>query len=153
MRACGSTLAWPVPLLGLGLLACAHTSDTVSPYRDDPIAAQQLADRAGSLCIQRTGQSPPKPFVTDGCSAFADGDWAECCVQHDVEYWCGGSSEERERADERLEQCVAQLGHAWLSRWMYLGVRVGGPGLMPLPWRWGFGWEFPDDGDPSRRSR
>lgn len=152
-RARGSLPASPVLLLALGLWACAHTADTVPPYRDDPVAAQQLADRARSSCVERTGQVPPKPFVTDGCSAFTDGDWLECCVQHDVVYWCGGSSEGRKQADERLEQCVADLGHVSLASLMYSGVRAGGVSWMPLPWRWGFGWDFPDDGDPGARSR
>jgi hypothetical protein len=47
-----------------------------------------------------------------------------------------------------LEQCVADVGHPWLARLMYLGVRAGAPAWIPLPWRWGFGWDFPYDGDP-----
>jgi hypothetical protein len=42
---------------------------------------------------------------------------------------------------------VADLGHPCLARLMYLGVRVGAPAWVPLPWRWGFGWDFPYDGD------
>jgi hypothetical protein len=86
--------------------------------------------------------------VTDGCSAFANDGWVECCVEHGAVYWCGGTAEERRQADRRLSQCVADLGHPCRARLMYLGVRAGGPAWIPLPWRWGFGWHFPYAGDP-----
>jgi hypothetical protein len=133
-------------LIGVALWGCAHTTHTVPPYRNDGLAAEELVDRARSSCLERTSQLPPRPFVTDGCSAFADAGWVECCVEHDAVYWCGGTAEGRRRADRRLEQCVAELGHPFLARLMYLGVRAGGPAWIPVPWRWGFGWDFPDDG-------
>jgi hypothetical protein len=120
----------------------------VPPYREDALAAQALADRARFSCLERTSQIPPRPFVTDGCSAFANRGWVGCCVEHDAVYWCGGPSEGRSQADRRLEQCVADLGHPFLARLMFLGVRAGGAAWMPLPWRWGFGWDFPYNGDP-----
>jgi hypothetical protein len=135
-------------VIGVALGGCVHTSHTVSPYRDDARAAQELVDRARSPCLERTSQLPPRAFATDGCSAFADDGWVECCVAHDAVYWCGGTAEERRQADRRLEQCVADLGHPRLARLMYLGVRAGGASWIPLPWRWGFGWDFPYDGDP-----
>jgi hypothetical protein len=137
-------------LIGLALRGCAHTAHTVAPYRDDARAAQELGDRALCSCAQRTSQLPPRRFVTDACSAFANDGW-ECCVEHDATYWCGGTSEERRQANRRLEQCVAELGHPSLARLMYLGVRAGGASWIPLPWRWGFGWDFPYDGDPEER--
>lgn len=136
------------PVLGLALWGCAHTAHTVAPYRDDAHAAQELEERASSSCLQRTSQRPPRTFVTDGCSAFVNDGWVECCVEHDAAYWCGGTAEGRRQADRRLEQCVADLGHPCLARLMYPGVRVGAPAWTPLPWRWGFGWDFPYDGDP-----
>ena len=135
-------------LIGVALWGCAHTAHTVAPYRDDAHAAQALEDRARSSCLERTSQLPPRTFVTDGCSAFANDGWVECCVEHDALYWCGGTAEGRRQADRRLEQCVADLGHPCLARLMYLGVRAGAPAWVPLPWRWGFGWDFPYDGDP-----
>lgn len=135
-------------LLGVALWGCAHAAHTVAPYRDDADAARELAERARSTCLARTHRLPPRTFVTDGCSAFADDGWVECCVEHDAVYWCGGTAEGRRHADRRLEQCVAELGHPRLARLIYLGVRAGGATWLPLPWRWGFGWEFPYDGDP-----
>ena len=78
-------------LIGVALWGCAHTAHTGAPYRDDAHAAQALTDRARSSCLQRTSQLPPRTFVTDGCSAFANDGWVECCVEHDAVYWCGGT--------------------------------------------------------------
>jgi hypothetical protein len=136
------------------LWGCAHTSHTVAPYRDDPVAALCVADRARASCLEHVRELPPRPFVTDGCSAFVNDGWVDCCVEHDMAYWCGGSAAARKRADQRLERCVADLGHSVLARVMYLGVRVGAPPWIPIHWRWGFGWDFPhgygrDDGPAS----
>jgi hypothetical protein len=135
-------------LIGVALWGCAHTAHTVAPYRDDARAARELADRARSPFLERTSQLPPGAFVTDGCSAFADDGWVECCVEHDEMCWCGGSAEARRQADRRLQQCIADLGHPCLAGLMYLGVRAGGASWIPVPWRWGFGWDFPYNGDP-----
>jgi len=49
-----------------------------------------------------------KPFTTDGCSAFPDGTpahrdlWLNCCIQHDLAYWKGGTHTERLNADRRV---------------------------------------------------
>ena len=110
-------------LIGVALSACAHAAQTVPPYRDDPVAGREFAERARGACLERTGRLPPRPFATDGCSAFA-----------------------RSRADERLARCVAERGHPALADLMHFGVRVGGVGWLPLPWR--FGWDWPDDGNP-----
>ena len=84
------------------------------------------------------------PFKTDGCTFFPDGDWVECCIEHDKEYWEGGSYEERVEADKKLAACVESKGHSsTLSGLMYFGVRAGGPCLLPLPFRWGYGHPWP----------
>jgi hypothetical protein len=132
-----------LPLIGAVLWGCAHTSHTVAPYRGDPVAALAVEDRAQASCLEHSSELPPRPFVTDGCTAFVNDGWTGCCVEHDIAYWCGGSAAERKRADRRLERCVADLGHPFLARLMYLGVRVGAPAWIPAHWRWGFGWRFP----------
>ena len=103
----------------------------------------------------RDGTSPPKPFTTDGCSGgmsfiwntlikpFTKTDipWKDCCVEHDKEYWLGGSREERKEADRKLAECVKNRGYKIWSVLMYYGVRVGGMPYFPLSWRWGYGWK------------
>lgn len=44
-------------------------------------------------------------FTSDGCSLFIDGTFEnpellkDCCFQHDIVYWQGGTKREREVAD------------------------------------------------------
>ncbi len=89
---------------------------------------------------------PPRPFTTDQCSVWLDGDWQTCCIEHDFAYWCGGSTKQRAHADNQLKRCVKAKGHPVMGNIMRLGVRLGGHSIWPLPWRWGYGWAWPDDG-------
>jgi hypothetical protein len=88
------------------------------------------------------------PFTTDGCSNFPDGTlayrdlWLECCTEHDRAYWRGGSKQDRERADNHLQSCVAATGEADIARLMLAGVRVGGSPYWPTRFRWGYGWPY-----------
>ena len=84
----------------------------------------------------------PADFKSDGCSLFPDGDFRNCCVEHDKSYFFGGSWRERRRADNKLFKCVADtkgLQHKFIAPVMWLGVRVGGVSFLPTPFRWGFG--------------
>jgi len=96
------------------------------------------------------GPLPPHPFKSDGCSCWPDGDWLECCVKHDLSYWLGGTGEERKDADIALRKCVTEKGHSMLGQAMFLGVRIGGVWWLPTPFRWGFGWNYPDSGPPEK---
>ncbi|MDH5545160.1 MAG: FAD-binding oxidoreductase [Gammaproteobacteria bacterium] len=88
-------------------------------------------------------------FASDGCSLFPDGDfkdpnaWCDCCVQHDMVYWRGGSEAERVDADLALKHCVEQkTGNRPLAEIMYQGVRFGGSPYFPNWYRWGYGWQY-----------
>lgn len=90
-----------------------------------------------------------KPFKSDGCSLFPDRnliantDWCECCFEHDVSYWQGGTEEEREEADKVLRDCVLRkTGDEKLAELMYRGVRFGGSTYFPNWYRWGYGWDY-----------
>ena len=90
-----------------------------------------------------------QPFESDGCSLFPDGTWddrnlwCECCFQHDVAYWRGGTAEDRKKADEALKECVREkTGNAQLAELMYHGVRLGGAAIFPSWYRWGYGWPY-----------
>ncbi len=89
-----------------------------------------------------------KPFKSDGCSAFPDGTisekklWLQCCYQHDLSYWQGGSSEQRKQADLALKSCVAQVGKPVIAQLMLAGVRVGGTPYLPTKFRWAYGWPY-----------
>jgi len=90
-----------------------------------------------------------KPFTTDGCSVFPDGNikqhnlWLKCCIQHDLKYWKGGTFSEKLDADNQLEACVRGVGEPEIATIMLAGVRIGGSPYLPTPYRWGYGWPYP----------
>jgi hypothetical protein len=110
-------------------------------YREDPALAREVEAIAGEWCLaDRGAPQPDHAFTTDGCSAFPDGGWAACCVEHDIVYWCGGTQAARLAADRALRACVAEVAPSFLASLMYAGVRVGGPPWTGAPWRWGYGF-------------
>jgi hypothetical protein len=87
-----------------------------------------------------------QPFKSDYCSKWPDGTkedpylWADCCFNHDLYYWFGGTEDERKAADKELKSCVKLSGASIGSFLMYMGVRVGGkPG--DADYSWGYGWK------------
>ncbi len=88
-------------------------------------------------------------FTSDGCSLFPDGTvqegqkWCDCCLQHDMAYWRGGTEEERLKADEALRDCVVEKTRdTALADTMYLAVRAGGHPAFPTWYRWAYGWSY-----------
>jgi len=69
--------------------------------------------------------------------------WQECCVEHDIVYWCGGTPEMRVEADLQLKSCVADRYASWMGAVMRPGVGVGGHPWMPAYWRGGYGHKYP----------
>jgi len=90
-----------------------------------------------------------KPFTSDGCSLFPDGTikkqnlWLHCCIAHDIDYWQGGTKDQRLASDKRLRSCVARVGKSGIATLMLAGVRVGGTPYLPTSFRWGYGWTYP----------
>jgi hypothetical protein len=69
--------------------------------------------------------------------------WCQCCLQHDIAYWRGGTEAERKDADRTLRQCVLErTGDKALAETMYLGVRAGGHPAFPTWYRWAYGWTY-----------
>ncbi len=90
-----------------------------------------------------------RPFTSDGCSLFPDGTikdhskWCDCCLDHDIAYWQGGTAKEREKADETLRECVFErTKDRKLAETMYAGVRAGGHPAFPAWYRWAYGWSY-----------
>ncbi len=90
-----------------------------------------------------------KDFKSDGCTLFPDrslineDDWCECCFEHDIAYWRGGTEEERLAADIALRECILEkTGNAELADLMYTGVRLGGSPYFYNWYRWGYGWDY-----------
>jgi len=88
-------------------------------------------------------------FTSDGCTLFPDGTmkdrdkWCECCLEHDIAYWKGGTKDDRLNADKALRQCVQErTGNKKLATLMYDGVRAGGHPAFPTWYRWAYGWNY-----------
>jgi len=88
-------------------------------------------------------------FRSDGCSLFPDRnelsreDWCECCFEHDLIYWRGGTEQERLQADSELRECVLEkTGNSRLADLMFDGVRLGGSPYFYNWYRWGYGWSY-----------
>jgi hypothetical protein len=101
------------------------------------------------LSSGRASASDINEFTSDGCSLFPNGTmkdrtlWCDCCFNHDIAYWRGGSEEERTQADKTLRECVSErTGDKALAEVMYEGVRVGGSPVFPTWYRWGYGWKY-----------
>lgn len=124
---------------------CTPAAHTIRPYSDNPEEAKALERVAEEACrAARKGYlAGMSRFATDGCTLYPDGEWADCCVEHDIDYWCGGSVRDRKESDLELRRCVAEKGFAKNGWAMYWGVRLGAHPLLPLPWRWGYGWSWP----------
>lgn len=139
-------------LLLLSSAGCTATRFRVEPFRSDVVQARLLQQRAREVCCKHRGATdlPPHAFTSDGCSMWPDGDWVECCIEHDIAYWCGGTPNDRRRADATLAQCVASHEHPCLSTVMYNGLRGAGALPLPLPFRWAYGWDWPHRYDEPR---
>ncbi len=90
-----------------------------------------------------------EPFTTDGCSLFPDGTfsdkakWQDCCIEHDIAYWQGGTEEDRLNADFELKRCIFErTGDSILAQTVYDAVRTWGSPLFPTWYRWGYGWPY-----------
>lgn len=87
------------------------------------------------------------PFSSDECTYFPEGThsqpklWAECCVEHDLKYWIGGTKSEQVTSDLQLKDCVSQKSSEFYGELMYRGVVLGhlSPIKSETRWSWGFG--------------
>ena len=94
-------------------------------------------------------------FANLGCSSspnpseLASDEWCGCCVEHDIAYWRGGSSTQREQADERLRDCVVRTTrNEVLADSIYEGVRDGSSKYFFTDYQWAYGWSFDRSYEP-----
>jgi hypothetical protein len=136
------------PLMG----GCTPVRSTLlPPYRLEGawFSGAELGQRAEQRCLSdgRTAAAlPPMPFTTDGCTLVPGRTNTDCCIAHDIAYWCGGPANLRVVADRVLRRCVAAHSGALAASAVYVGVRIGGSGWLPFPWRWGYGFPWPHPG-------
>ena len=79
---------------------------------------------------------------SDGCTRFPSGNYRDCCVRHDREYFAGGSWKERWRSDKKLFQCVwakPKFYNKLVAPVIWLGVRAFGGSWLNASFSWGFG--------------
>ena len=87
-----------------------------------------------------------KDFSTDGCSIVPDGPpndpnkWKNCCVDHDISYWMGGTSTDREISDLIFRYCMEKTGSPEWAIVYYLGVRINAWPGSGQSFQWGYGW-------------
>jgi len=129
----GASPAFPTPVadkkmkrLSIALIFFALLSSNLIAQRSENIITTEV----------------PTDYKSDGCSLFPDCNYSDCCVEHDKDYYSGGSGKERWRSDKRLYKCV-KSSKGWhneiIAPVMWLGVRVFGVSFLPTPFRWGFG--------------
>jgi len=91
-----------------------------------------------------------RPFFSDGCSLSPDGltgtsrdqVWVQCCVQHDVAYWLGGTSDEKTQADELFHNCISAHGFPRVATLYRSAVGTFGGPANTQTFRWGYGWNY-----------
>lgn len=101
-----------------------------------------VSAQGGSVEKVDTSLAIPADFVSDGCTKFPNGNYLDCCYQHDLEYYYGGSWKQRWRADKKLYRCVVskpKFYNKLIAPMMWLGVRAFGVPWLPTDARWGFG--------------
>jgi hypothetical protein len=103
----------------------------------------------GFVAVACSSDSGLSPLTSDGCSLFPDAslinndDWCECCVEHDIAYWKGGTEQQREGVDTALMRCVyKKTNDHVLANVMFEGVRFGGSPYFYNWYRWGYGWPY-----------
>ena len=70
-------------------------------------------------------------FKSDGCTGIPDGDYRDCCHEHDYYYQhrgrCPTEKISRAEADRRLRACIRDNGEdALWAGIVYFGVRIFG---------------------------
>lgn len=121
-----------VAIVAAVLLASSATAESIVGLHAEAIAR----------CEARGGNVPETTFKTDGCSCWIDDGWRECCILHDMDYWCGGTMRERWESDRRLAACVGVP----MGEIMFMGVFTFGGSWWPHPARWGYGHPWPSAG-------
>jgi hypothetical protein len=131
--------------LVLASVACTPVRSKLQPpYLIDgrSYTAAALADWASERCAAASpGGLPPNKFTTDGCSAYPEGRYQDCCIKHDVSYWCG--AQRRRAVDQEFRRCVHAASSPANANLMWTGVRLGGGRFLPFPWRFGYGHPWP----------
>lgn len=113
-----------------------------------PIPTTSELQAAYQYGVWQGKDTPPQPFVFDGCTLFPDSvlgtSFRQACLQHDIAYWYGGTTAERAAADQTFRETIADQGiiGTILHTPMYASIRLFGDTalLRPINANWGFGY-------------
>ena len=88
-------------------------------------------------------------YSSQGCatapelSAIDSSDWCDCCREHDIAYWRGGTKEQHDQADNRLRKCInLKSSDKKLANNMVDSANKGGGAYFFAGYRWGYGWQL-----------
>lgn len=87
-----------------------------------------------------------RSFTTDYCTMYKEGTkenptaWRDCCIEHDIYYWAGGTIQARDVADLRLKECVQEKGYPSYANTIYNGVKLGHLSPIKSEYPWNNGW-------------
>jgi hypothetical protein len=133
-------------------VGCSSSGKMLPRYEDDSGALTRLENQAEARCAERgfPAGKPTRSFLTDGCTAWPDKMIHQCCLEHDMDYWCGGSRDARRLADRRLRDCAEAIygeqSGPFLGWMIEAGATAGGSPHLKTSWRWGYGHDF-DESD------
>lgn len=91
-------------------------------------------------------------FKTDYCTNYPEGTrespelWKNCCLEHDMYFWAGGTRAERDEADLQLRSCVEKKAGTSQANIMYYAIRAGSLSPVKFPdKKWNNGWRERED--------
>ena len=90
------------------------------------IAATLVVMEALAAAIRSRKKWGTKPFESSGCNVVPEGNWGECCVEHDKAYRTGGWAVARLKADCALFMCVLRNRNPFAAVLYFVGVRFAG---------------------------
>ena len=127
----------------------------VVTYRKPLEGKEEIINKLTEEANNNGLDSPPFKFIWDGCSGgisaltnlfFMKVDWQDGkgCLTHDYAYWRGGSFAMKKKADTDLYDHIISLGHSKIYAYVvWIAIALGGMPFIPAPWRWGYGYPFP----------
>ena len=87
-------------------------------------------------------------YSSQGCATAPDrsviesSDWCDCCREHDIAYWRGGTKQQRDHADVRLRKCInVKTNDDELANNMTESANRGEGAYFFAGYRWGYGWQ------------
>ncbi len=138
----------PIVIISLGMFIILSGVIIAADRANIPETTAEVRALAVRTTLAGGKAIPPGDFVFDGCTLFPERllglDLTRACLEHDIAYWAGGTTEERRAADIVFKAAVAEAGRAGtiLAPLAYTGVHLFGDTWLTKIFdaNWGFGW-------------